>query len=61
MRTTQQLCITLPKELAATVKEMVDSGESASESEVIREGLRALMGAESRGRPLAARRSWAGI
>ncbi len=42
MRTTQQLCVTLPKEMAARVKAKVESGEYASESEVIREGLRAL-------------------
>ena len=42
MRTTQQLSVTLPKEMAARVKAKVESGEYASESEVIREGLRAL-------------------
>ncbi len=42
MRTTQQLSITLPNEMAALVKARVASGEYASESEVIREGLRAL-------------------
>jgi antitoxin ParD1/3/4 len=43
MRTTQQLSITLPTEMAEAVKEKVASGEYATESEVIREGLRALM------------------
>lgn len=43
MRTTQQMSITLPNEIAALVKARVASGEYASESEVIREGLRALM------------------
>lgn len=43
MRTTQQMSITLPNEMAAQVKARVASGEYASESEVIREGLRALM------------------
>lgn len=43
MRTTQQMSITLPNEMAAKVKARVASGEYASESEVIREGLRALM------------------
>lgn len=43
MRTTQQMSITLPNEMAALVKARVASGEYASESEVIREGLRALM------------------
>jgi len=43
MRTTQQLSITLPKDMADVVKEKVRSGEYASESEVIRDGLRALL------------------
>ncbi|MFP9462750.1 type II toxin-antitoxin system ParD family antitoxin [Pectobacterium brasiliense] len=43
MRTTQQMSITLPNEMAAQVKARVASGEYASESEVIREGLRALI------------------
>ncbi len=42
MRTTQQMSITLPLEMAQTVKDRVASGQYASESEVIREGLRAL-------------------
>ena len=43
MRTTQQLSITLPKEMADAVKDRVRSGEYATESEVIRDGLRALL------------------
>ena len=43
MRTTQQFSITLPNELADAVKSKVATGEYATESEVIREGLRALM------------------
>ena len=43
MRTTQQLSITLPNEMANVVKEKVRTGEYASESEVIRDGLRALL------------------
>jgi putative addiction module CopG family antidote len=43
MRTTQQMSITLPNELAAVVREKVASGKYASESEVIRDGLRVLM------------------
>ena len=43
MRTTQQLSITLPKEMADAVKDKVRSGEYATESEVIRDGLRSLM------------------
>ena len=41
-RTTQQFSITLPNEMAARVRAKVASGEYASESEVIRDGLRAL-------------------
>lgn len=43
MRTTQQLSVTLPKDMAEAVKAKVRAGEYASESEVIRDGLRALM------------------
>jgi antitoxin ParD1/3/4 len=43
MRTTQQMSITLPNEMADIVKAKVRTGEYASESEVIRDGLRALM------------------
>jgi putative addiction module CopG family antidote len=43
MRTTQQMSITLPNDMADVVKTKVRSGEYASESEVIRDGLRALM------------------
>ena len=43
MRTTQQLSITLPNEMAEAIKTKVRFGEYASESEVIREGLRALL------------------
>ena len=43
MRTTQQMSIALPNELAAAVKQKVASGEYASESEVIRDGLRVLI------------------
>lgn len=43
MRTTQQLSITLPKEMAEVVKAKVQAGEYTSESEVIRDGLRALL------------------
>lgn len=42
MRTTQQFSITLPHEMAQMVRTKVKSGEYASESEVIRDGLRAL-------------------
>ena len=42
MRTTRQISITLPVEMAAMVKNKVAGGAYASESEVIREGLRAL-------------------
>jgi antitoxin ParD1/3/4 len=43
MRSTRQFSITLPHELADAVKAKVAGGEYATESEVIREGLRALM------------------
>ena len=43
MRSTQQMSITLPNEMAAVVKAKVRAGEYASESEVIRDGLRALI------------------
>ena len=46
MRSTQQMSITLPIEMAAAVKDRVAAGEYASESEVIRDGLRALMARE---------------
>jgi len=42
MRTTKQMSVTLPHEMADMVRSKVVSGEYASESEVIREGLRAL-------------------
>jgi putative addiction module CopG family antidote len=43
MRTTQQFSITLPTEMANLVKLKVAGGDYATESEVIRDGLRALM------------------
>ena len=43
MRTTQQMSITLPNELADLVRNKVASGEYASDSEVVRDGLRALL------------------
>ena len=42
MRTTQQFSVTLPNEMAAQVRAKVASGQYASESEVVRDGLRAL-------------------
>lgn len=42
MRNTAPLTITLPHEMAAMVKAKVASGEYASDSEVIRDGLRIL-------------------
>lgn len=42
MRTTRSLSITLPHEMAQMVKAKVASGEYATESEVIRDGLRTL-------------------
>ncbi len=43
MRTTQQLSITLPIDMAETIRAKVANGEYASESEVIRDGLRTLL------------------
>jgi putative addiction module CopG family antidote len=43
MRTTQQFSITLPNDMAEMVKSKVAAGEYASESEVIRDGLRVLV------------------
>jgi antitoxin ParD1/3/4 len=43
MRTTQQFSVTLPNEMAEVVKTKVANGEYATDSEVIRDGLRALM------------------
>lgn len=43
MRSTQQFSITLPNEMAAVVKAKVACGEYATESEVIRDGLRSLL------------------
>ena len=43
MRSTQQLSITLPNEMADVIKSKVAAGEYASESEVIRDGIRTLI------------------
>lgn len=43
MRSTSPITITLPLEMAAMVKAKVASGEYASDSEVIRDGLRILL------------------
>ena len=43
MPTTRQLRITLPDDLADALREWVRSGEYSNESEVIREGLEALL------------------
>jgi len=43
VRTTQQLSITLPNEMAELVRSKVAAGEYATESEVIRDGLRTLL------------------
>jgi antitoxin ParD1/3/4 len=42
MRNTSPISVTLPHDMAAMVKAKVASGEYASESEVIRDGLRTL-------------------
>ena len=43
MRSTQQLSITLPNEMADLVRAKVTAGQYATESEVIRDGLRILL------------------
>ncbi len=43
MRSTRQMSITLPNEMADLVKAKVAAGEYATESEVIRDGLRTLL------------------
>jgi putative addiction module CopG family antidote len=43
MRTTRQMSITLPNEMADAVRERVEAGGYASESEVIRDGIRSLL------------------
>lgn len=43
MRSTQQFSITLPNQMAEIVKAKVAAGEYATESEVIRDGLRTLL------------------
>jgi antitoxin ParD1/3/4 len=43
MRTTQQFSITLPLEMAEAVEGKIKSGVYASVSEVVRDGVRALM------------------
>lgn len=42
MRNTTPISVTLPHEMAALIKAKVASGEYATESEVVRDGLRAL-------------------
>lgn len=43
MRSTQQFSIKLPNEMAEAVRSKVAAGEYATESEVIRDGLRVLL------------------
>jgi antitoxin ParD1/3/4 len=43
MRSTQQFSITLPHDMAEAVRAKVVAGEYATESEVIRDGLRTLL------------------
>ncbi|MBF6620738.1 MAG: type II toxin-antitoxin system ParD family antitoxin [Patulibacter sp.] len=46
MRSTRQLSVTLPHNMADALKARVSSGAYASESEVVRDGLRALFAQE---------------
>ena len=43
MRTTEAMTITLPIDMAAVVRDKISSGQYASASEVVRDGLRALI------------------
>ena len=43
MRNTQQLSITLPREMAKQIEKKVESGAYASVSEVVRDGIRTLL------------------
>lgn len=43
VRSTQQLSITLPNEMADLIRAKVAAGEYATESEVVRDGLRTLL------------------
>jgi putative addiction module CopG family antidote len=43
MRTTQQFSVTLPNDMVTAIEEKVSSGVYASVSEVMREGVRALL------------------
>ena len=52
MRKTQPISVTLPHDMAAMLKSKVASGEYATESEVVRDGLRALQARD------AAMESW---
>ena len=47
MRTTQQFSITLPHDMAEAVVSKVKSGAYASVSEVVRDGVRALLGRDA--------------
>lgn len=47
MRTTQQFSVTLTHEMATLVRAKVATGEYATESEVIRDGLRVLIARDS--------------
>ena len=47
MRSTRQVSITLPHEMADAVRAKVASGQYATESEVIRDGLRVLLARDS--------------
>ncbi len=47
MRTTQQFSITLPLDMAEIVEDKVKSGAYASASEVLRDGIRALLEREA--------------
>jgi len=56
MRTTRQMSVIVPHDMADMVRAKVTSGEYACESEVIRDGLRAL--ARQPSRRAMSMRSW---
>ncbi len=47
MRKTQQFSITLPNDMAAVVADKINSGAYASVSEVVRDGIRTLLGRDA--------------
>jgi len=61
MRNTQKMSLSLPNEMASGVKSKVARGEYASESDVVREGLRALEAHNRASGKLAMREGGSGL